>query len=306
MNRKHSRNLSQSIRSKLLQHSKQKKVDFNNEVTRYALDRFLYRLSQSEYKNKFVLKGATLFKVWNGELHRPTKDLDLLGFGESDLPEIEKQIKAVCEIEGEDGIDLDPQSVRGETIKEEQEYEGVRVYINYTLANNTGKIQLDIGFGDAITPEPLEREIPTDLDLNLPLPSLRIYPLETVVAEKFQAMVSLGISNSRMKDFYDILFISRKFEFKGQLLKKAIEATFKRRQTFISEEIPFAFSQEFTQDSKRQKAWQAFLNRNQLGVGKEKFSDIVEELKHFLIPPYLAISSHEVFEKTWSPDSKWL
>lgn len=303
MSNKDSRNLSQSIRAKLLQRSKQKKVDFNNEVTRYALERFLYRLSQSEYKNKFVLKGATLFKVWNGEPHRPTKDLDLLGFGESDIPEIEKEIKAVCEIQCEDGIDLHPQSVTGETIKEDQEYEGIRIYINYTLAKNRGKIQLDIGFGDVITPEPLEREIPTEFDL--PVPSLRIYPPETVIAEKFQAMVSLGISNSRMKDFYDILFISRNFELNGDLLKQAIEATFNRRQTSISEEIPLVFSTEFTQDSKRQQAWQAFVNRNKLPVSEESFSDIIEEIKDFLIPVYSAISSNERFEKNWFPSSKW-
>lgn len=300
MSNKDSRDLSQSIRNKLLHRSKQKQVDFNNEVTRYALDRFLYRLSQSEYKNKFILKGATLFKVWNGELHRPTKDLDLLGFGESDISEIEKQIKAVCEIQCEDGIDLYPQSVRGQTIKEDQEYEGIRIYIKYALAKNTGNIQIDIGFGDAITPEPLEIEIPTDLDL--PVPCLLIYPRETVVAEKFQAMVSLGISNSRMKDFYDILFLSRNFEFNGQLLKKAIEKTFKRRKTSISDQIPLALTDEFVQDTNKQKAWQAFLKKINIKDEEEDFGKVIEELQHFLIPPYFAVSSQEVFEKLWLPD----
>lgn len=304
MSKKDSRDLSQSIRNKLLYRSKQKQVDFNNEVTRYALDRFLYRLGQSEYKNKFILKGATLFKVWNGELHRPTKDLDLLGFGESDISEIEKQIKAVCKIQCEDGIDLYPQSVRGEIIKEDQEYEGIRIYIKYALAKNTGNIQIDIGFGDEITPEPLEIEIPTDLDLDLPVPYLRIYPRETIVAEKFQAMVSLGISNSRMKDFYDILFLSRNFEFNGQLLKQAIEKTFKRRKTSISDQIPLALTDEFIQDTNKQKAWQAFLNKINIKDGEEDFGKVIEELQHFLIPPYFAISSQEVFEKLWLPDRK--
>ncbi|WP_083874389.1 nucleotidyl transferase AbiEii/AbiGii toxin family protein [Dactylococcopsis salina] len=135
---------------------------------------------------------------------------------------------------------------------------------------------------------------------------MRIYPRETVVAEKFQAMVYLGISNSRMKDFYDLLFLAKNFEFKGQILKEAIEATFKRRKTSISEEIPLALTEEFTQNLAKEKAWKGFLNKNQLEPENPTLRDIIEELKLFLIPPYIAISKNQVFEKTWRPDQKWL
>jgi len=298
------RHLDQSIRAKLLNLSKQKKVDFNNLVTRYISDRFLYRLSQSKYQEKFVLKGATLFKCWQGELHRPTKDLDFLAYGNNEISELTQQLKAVCEIQCEDGVQFHPESMKGEKIKEDQEYEGVRIHINYKLASIQGRIQIDIGFGDIITPRASEVEIPTFLDL--PAPHLRIYPRETVVAEKFQAMVHLGISNSRMKDFYDLLFLAKNFEFKGSILKEAIEATFNRRKTSISEEIPLALTKEFTQDIAKEKAWQGFLNKNKLELENPTLSEIIEELKRFLIPPYLAISKNEVFEKTWRADQKWL
>lgn len=304
MSKKNPRHLDQSIRAKLLNLSKQKKVDFNNLVTRYISDRFLYRLSQSKYQEKFVLKGATLFKCWQGELHRPTKDLDFLAYGNNEISELIQQLKAVCEIQCEDGVQFHPESIKGEKIKEDQEYEGVRIHINYKLASVQGKIQIDIGFGDIITPQASEVKIPTFLDL--PAPHLRIYPRETVVAEKFQAMVYLGISNSRMKDFYDLLFLAKNFEFKGQILKEAIEATFKRRKTSISEEIPLALTEEFTQNLAKEKAWKGFLNKNQLEPENPTLRDIIEELKLFLIPPYIAISKNQVFEKTWRPDQKWL
>lgn len=295
--------LDQSIRAKLLNLAKQSQVDFNHLVTRYAADRFLYRLSQSEYKHLFVLKGATLFKVWNGEPHRPTKDLDFLGYGNNEVLELIAKVKAIGQIPCEDGIQLDTESVTGEKIKEEQEYEGVRIYIRYQLATVKGKIQLDIGFGDAVTPEATEVEIPTFL--NLPAPCLPVYPRETVVAEKFQAMVAFGISNSRMKDFYDLLFLARNFEFEGRLLQEAIQATFHRRKTALPSTIPLALTEEFSKDSQKQKAWEGFINKNRLKDETLLLSEVVVELRAFLVPLYWAVSNHQVFEQSWSPQRLW-
>lgn len=203
MNQKPQGNIVSSIRARLLQLSKQLGEDFNLLLTQYALERLLYRLSQSEYKNRFIIKGATLFRVWQGEPHRATKDLDLLGYGVNEISELIELFKTVCQQQcSVDGMEFQAETITGEKIKSEQEYEGVRLKIAGRLGTARINTQIDIGFGDAVTPAPPEVEFPTILDL--PAPRLQIYPRETVVAEKFQAMVSLGIINSRLKDFYDI------------------------------------------------------------------------------------------------------
>lgn len=297
-------NIAASIRTKLLNLSKTRKEDYNFLVIRYVGERLLYRLSQSQYQQQYILKGATVFQVWNGEPHRATKDLDLLCFGNNKIEYIENIFKEICSIRcEEDGIIFLPESIRGEVIKEDQDYEGIRIKLKGKLFEQEITVQVDIGFGDAVTPEAEEVEIESILDA--PKPRLRIYPRETVVAEKFQAMVSLGISNSRIKDFYDIWFLAKNFEFKGDSLRQALKNTFDRRKTEIPVKEPLALTKDFFNDSDKQKQWQAFLNTKKIGHTPNSFDEIINEIKDFIMPPCLAAAQNENFEKLWIRSGNW-
>ena len=247
MTKQKPRNLAASVRQRLMNVARSQKEDFQLILTRYALERLLYRLSQSEYRDVFVLKGAMLFQLWGDQPHRPTRDLDLLGRGENSIPRFERIFREVCDLAvEEDGLVFNAQSVRGETIKEDQEYEGLRLTLDCRLENARIPIQIDIGFGDVVTPAASELTYPVLLDF--PAPVLAVYSRESVVAEKFQAMVMLGIANSRMKDFFDLWVLARQFEFQGPMLCQAIRATFERRRTPVPAEVPLALSAEFSND----------------------------------------------------------
>lgn len=304
MSKKQIRNVPASIRSKLLQLSKQRGEDYNYLLMRYVSDKLLYRLSQSPYQQQFILKGAILFRVWNGEPHRATKDIDLLGFGANDISSLVQVFKEICCQEYEqDGVSFQEETVTGQKIKEDQEYEGVRINLQGTLDSTKISLQVDIGFGDAITPSPEEAQLPTILDL--PVPYLRIYPRETVISEKFQAMVSLGISNSRLKDFYDIWFLCQNFQFQGNLLTQAIKATFERRKTSLPTIEPLALTTEFAEDTNKQKQWQAFLNKGQLKSEHKHLREIITIIKDFLMPPCVAMAENKAFNQHWYPSKGW-
>jgi predicted nucleotidyltransferase component of viral defense system len=299
-------NIAASIRDRLLNLSKKRGENYNYLLTLYVGERLLYRLSQSPYQQQYILKGATLFKVWNGEPHRATKDLDFLSFGNNEVKYIEKVFQEICLIECEqDGIIFLPESSKIQVIKEDQQYEGVRVEITGKLGTNLCKLQVDIGFGDAVTPDPQEKEIDTILDA--PKPILKIYPRETAIAEKFQAMVSLGIINSRMKDFYDIWFLcqDKDFKFHRDLLCQAIENTFNRRKTEIPIKEPLAFTQEFTNDPDKQKQWTAFLKKSNIGELQLKLDDVVAVIKNFIMPLCIASTKNESFNKVWNVEGYW-
>jgi len=299
-------NIAASIRDRLLNLSKKRGENYNYLLTLYVGERLLYRLSQSPYQQQYILKGATLFKVWNGEPHRATKDLDFLSFGNNEVKYIEKVFQEICLIECEqDGIIFLPESSKIQVIKEDQQYEGVRVEITGKLGTNLCKLQVDIGFGDAVTPDPQEKEIDTILDA--PKPILKIYPRETAIAEKFQAMVSLGIINSRMKDFYDIWFLcqDKDFKFHRDLLCQAIENTFNRRKTEIPIKEPLAFTQEFTNDPDKQKQWTAFLKKSNIGEPQLKLDDVVAVIKNFIMPLCIASTKNESFNKVWNVEGYW-
>ena len=298
------RNLPASVHQKLLNFSKEQKDDFQSVLTRYALERFLYRLSQSPYQNQFILKGALLFSIWSDETHRPTRDLDLLGYGQTEIDYLEQVFREICLTQVEpDGLEFKADEVAGSRIKENQQYEGVRINFRAFLGTKTRiDIQIDIGFGDAVTPAVTEVEFPTLLE-QFPSPCLRAYPPETVIAEKFQAMVKLSIANSRLKDFYDIWFLCNKFEFKGPEIGSAIQATFERRNTPIPQEIPSAFSAQFGQI--KLKDWNAFLSKNKLNTNGASFNNVLSKLENFLMPPCLAAARGEVFNKTWRQSGYW-
>ncbi|MTJ09921.1 MULTISPECIES: nucleotidyl transferase AbiEii/AbiGii toxin family protein [unclassified Anabaena] len=304
MTSKKSTNIAASIRSRLLNLSKKRGEDYNYLLILYLGERLLYRLSQSLYQQQFILKGATLFKVWNGEPHRATKDLDFLSFGNNEVEHIEKVFQEICLIEcEEDGIIFLPESIKAQVIKEDQQYEGVRIEIIGKLNNIHRPLQVDIGFGDVVTPDAKEQII--DTILNVPKPILRIYPRETAIAEKFQAMVDLGIKNSRMKDFYDIWFLCKDFEFQGDLLCQAIGNTFKRRKTEIPAKEPLAFTQEFSNAPEKQTQWKAFLKKSNIGKPQLTFDEVVAVIKNFIMPPCIASAKNENFDKVWNVGGFW-
>ena len=299
------RNLVASIRQRLINLSKERREDPNLVFIRYAIERFLYRLSRSRQSGKFVLKGAMLWAIWTGRPHRPTKDLDLLGFGEASGDVLQAIFREICTVVVEpDGMLYDPDSIHVTEIREDLDYPGQRVKIESRMGNARIPIQIDIGFGDSLVPPPVEVDYPTLLDM--PSPHIQAYPMETVVAEKCQTIVSRGILNSRMKDFYDLRVLSREFDFTGSRLAEAILATFTRRQTSIPSQRPVALSEEFYKNPDKQVQWNAFLKTSKLETVKFEFSEVIEEIERFLMPPLKAASSGSPFMKKWPAGGPWV
>jgi hypothetical protein len=251
------RDIGASVRARLLNRARERGQVLDLLLTRYALERLLYRLSISKYRDRFVLKGALLLTTWFDDPHRPTRDLDLLGFGEASSEALIATWKEIFGIALDDGITFDGDSLRADPIREELEYGGVRLRTMARMAGARIPVTIDIGFGDAIEPGIEEVDLPVLLDL--PAPRLRAYARETVIAEKFQAMVALGRANSRMKDFYDLWLLSQTHEFDNNRLAQAIAATFARRQTEIPLSPPDAFTPEFFRDTGKLQQWSAFV-----------------------------------------------
>ncbi len=258
-----SRNLAASIRARLKQHADITRQDFNLTLTHYGLERLLYRLSVSAYASNYLLKGALLFSLWYEQPHRPTRDVDLLGFGPDDIDTAVAVFREICQIEVEDGIAFDPASVKGSVIRKEAGYGGVRIDLQAKLDSARIALQVDIGFGDAVTPAPESVSYPVLLD-DLPAPQLRTYPKFTVVAEKFHAMCLLGIVNTRMKDYFDLWILLSEDALETAELRRAIEATFNRRKLAIPSTLPSGLSDAFVQDAAKQRQWAAFLKKNRL------------------------------------------
>lgn len=238
------RNTAASIRARLLAKARADGQDFNWVLTRYGLERLLYRLSISDYADHFLLKGALLFDLWFDIPHRPTRDADLLAFGSADMTHIESVFRTICAEELDDGIRFSPESVQAREIRKEAKYAGIRVTLTGYLEQTRCPLQIDMGFGDAVTPGPEAVVFPVMLP-DLPAPRLRAYPSYTVIAEKLEALVSLGIANSRMKDYFDLWVLSRHTDFDGNLLCRAINGTFGRRQTPLLDGLPLGLSDEF-------------------------------------------------------------
>lgn len=221
-------NVAASVRARLLNVAKAQGVDFNQVLVRFALERILYRLSQSSHADRFVLKGALLFTLWYDMPHRATRDADLLGFGASDLASVAQVFRDIAAVPVDDGIVFDPASVVVEEIRKEAGYGGVRVIIAGDLARARCKTQIDVGFGDAVTPAPVDSVYPVLLE-DMPAPRLRAYPTYTVIAEKLHAIALLGMTNSRLKDYFDLSVLLERETLDTDLLPQAIKATFERR-----------------------------------------------------------------------------
>jgi len=256
-------NIPASVRARLLNVAKAQDSDFNQVLVRFALERILYRLTQSKYADRFLLKGALLFTLWYDMPHRATRDADLLGFGASDLESVAQVFREVAAVAVDDGIVFDPASVTVDEIRKEAGYGGVRVVISGELAKARCKTQIDVGFGDAVTPGPVDSSYPVLLN-DLPAPRLRAYPTYTVVAEKLHAIALLGMTNSRVKDYFDLSVLLERETLDADLLTKAIRATFERRGMAVPTELPVGLTDEFAHDASRQALWQSFVKKNEL------------------------------------------
>lgn len=278
-------NVAVSARARLLNVAKAQGVDFNQVLVRFALERILYRLTQSPHADRFVLKGALLFTLWYDMPHRATRDADLLGFGASDLASVAQVFRDIAAVPVDDGIVFDPASVTVEEIRKEAGYGGVRVIIAGDLARARCKTQIDVGFGDAVTPAPVDSVYPVLL-AEMPAPRLRAYPTYTVIAEKLHAIALLGMTNSRLKDYFDLSVMLEKETLDNDLLAQAIKATFERRGMAFPDALrggmPVGLTDEFAHDASRQALWLAFLKKNELPP--EPLSAIVDRLSVALAP----------------------
>lgn len=275
-----------SIRQRLLNHAKQADEDFQLTLDRYAVERLLYRLSISRHRDDFLLKGAMLFRHWFDHEHRPTRDADFLGFGSPDPARVEAIVRELCAKEVDDGLVFDLSNLGVTEIRETARYDGLRVNLRARLGTAACLVQWDIGFGDAVTPGPEDAELPTLLE-DLPAPSLRIYPRETVFAEKLEAIVVLGMANSRMKDYFDLLSLAREGRLDQGVLSNAVSATFERRGTPMPGAMPVGLTAEFASDNAKQRQWKAFLDRGRLEA--PRLSEVVAELAG-VVAPLLATS----------------
>ena len=292
------KNIGASVRQRLLNKARETGRPFSELLQYFAMERFLYRLSKSEHADKFILKGALMLAAWKAPLLRPTMDIDVLGRTANDMEAILAIVKEICAVvvEPEDGMVFNVATVQGERIAEAAEYEGVRVRFRATLDAARIPMQLDIGFGDVVVPAAIPTIYPTILDL--PAPQLLGYSRETAVAEKFEAMVKLGELNSRMKDFFDLWLLSRSFDFDGPRLSEAIEKTFNRRGTVLPNGEPVALTGEFSGNPQKRAQWVGFIRRMKLR-DVPALTEIVDELRAFLLPAIQALSAREHFHFKW-------
>jgi predicted nucleotidyltransferase component of viral defense system len=292
-----------SVRARLQRIAMERGEDFQNVLTRYANERLLFRLAQSDHAANFVLKGATLFAVWTGIPHRPTRDLDLLGFGDADLVRVRDVFAEVLEVPvPDDGVRFDASTLEAAPIREEQQYGGIRVTLIARATTAKVNLQIDVGFGDAITPEASQVEVPTLLDF--PPPLLRAYPRETVVAEKIEAIVQLGVANTRMKDFYDLAILAENFEFEAALLVRALNATFERRKTALPTTRPVGLTSAFFDDPVKKTQWTGFIRKSGI-AGAKSLADTVEVVAAFIETPLAAATTGERRSMRWLPRGPW-
>lgn len=287
-----------SITTRLRNHAKANHLEFAPLVEQFALGRLLARLSLSPYAGDFILKGAQLFRIWTNNLHRPTRDADFLSFGSADTSELERIFQEICATPCPDEDRLTWQQITAAPIREDNHYGGIRVKIAALLGNIRIPIQIDVGFGDAITPGPNQSN--WDELLDFPSIPLRTYPPETVIAEKLEAAVSLGMANSRMKDFFDLDWLQAHQSFDYQVLRKAIQSTFERRQAPLPEDTPIALTLDFSTDPSKVIQWNAFLRKSKLP--SQELEEVIQRIHTFLhpilFPPVTPPTS-------WHPTSGW-
>ncbi len=296
------KNLPASVHARLTERARRDGRPFQEVLEYYGMERFLYRLSVSEQADKFVLKGALMLRVWEAPASRPTRDIDLLGRIENSPENVLRVMASVCEVDVEpDGLVFSAASLKAMRIKEDADYEGVRLRFEGRLDRTKIPMQIDMGFGDVVVPAAREISYPTLLDF--PGPRLKGYPRETAVAEKFEAMVKLGTLNSRIKDFFDIWLVAQHFDFDGPLLARAITSTFRNRKTPI-EPVPVALTSEFAESPAAETQWRAFLRRSKFTNAPERFGDIVAAIAAFQLPVAGGTISGN-FDQDWIAPGPW-
>ena len=297
------KNPAASVHARLAQRRTKTGEDYNVLLVRFTLERLLYRLSRSSHREQFVLKGAMLFALWEPEMHRATRDLDLLGFGQSTPERLADIFRELCNLEVEaDGVDFDPCSVRCEDIRAQDEYAGIRVKLRATVGNAVVPLQVDVGFGDALPVAPEEITFP--VLLGMAAPKLRAYSRETVVAEKLEAIVKLGMLNTRFKDYFDLHYLAQKFPFDGALLVKSIAGTFARRGTAFPAGLPAGLTLMFGTDPVKIRGWQAFWRKTGPKTAAPTLEAVVQLLIEFLEPPLGAAAKGKPLTATWK-SNRW-
>ncbi len=298
------KNIEASIRARLQNKAKETNRSFQEILQYYGMERFLYRFSRSKYADKFILKGALMFTAWQVSERRTTLDIDFLAHFDNQIPGVEKAIMDICEVPVvPDGLTFAPETVKGKKIKEDVDYEGVRVKFRGLLERSCIPTQIDIGFGDVIYPKADAIDYPVILDL--PKPHLKGYPAESVVSEKFEAMVKLGLLNSRMKDFYDIWLMMRQFDFNEMKLTEALKRTFEHRKTLPPEDKPLFAEEIYDGKSDRQMLWKAFLKKGDIKHVPERLSAVAKEIEEFLIKPLDAVKKARGFNEAWKAPGPW-
>lgn len=297
-------NLAASVLARLLTLAKQCGDDYNLLLNRFGMERLLARVSASPHADRFLLKGALLFALWYDTPHRPTRDADLLSFGPDDEASLIATFRDIAALDLGDAIVFDLDSVKADAIREDNTYGGTRIRLVAHLGSARCSLQIDVAFGDAVTPGPQTMAYPTLLG-DFPAPVLRVYPVYTVIAEKYQAMVMLGQANSRMKDFFDLAVIARRTELDGATLAAAIAATFARRQTALPAERPLALTKGFSEDAAKLRQWQAFLSKNRIEAAS--LGDTVALLDDLLWPPTQVAAAGSQATATWHPEGlRWV
>ena len=303
MIKKNPQDVSASVHQRLLNKARESGRPFNELFQYFSMERFLYRLSKTHHAQKFVLKGALMFTVWNIQATRTTKDIDFLGNLKNSVGALAEIMRDTCNQTVEpDGMVFDPDSVTSHSIIENAVYEGICVFVRGNLGKSRVRLQIDVGFGDVVFPSELDMNYPVILDF--PAPTLKGYTPESMIAEKFQAMIKLGELNSRMKDFYDIWLLSKQCDFNGHLLEKAIRRTFEIRRTEIPGK-PSIFKKSFSEDQTREIQWRAFLRKTVLTSTRHSFYEVTREIKSFLVPVSSAIFRKESFQKKWIAPGPW-
>ena len=296
------KNIAASVRQRLLNRAKSDGRPFNELLQYYAMERFLYRLSKSAHRGRFVLKGALILRVWQFPESRPTMDIDVLGITSNEEAAITEQMHEIVGTTVEDdGLVFDMDSLQTERITEDADYHGIRVRFKCFLDAARITMQIDVGFGDIVYPGPSTSTLPVMLDM--PAAELLCYSKESVIAEKFEAMVKLGSLNSRMKDFYDIWLLSRMLDFDGAALCEAVRQTFTQRKTAMPEAI-IAFSDGFAQD--KQVQWRAFRNRLPHEQIPESFAEIVGAVRALLAPVAEAVANKQTIPVHWAAPGPWI
>lgn len=299
MTRRPATNVAASVRQRLRNRARADGQDFRLVLTHYGIERLLHRVAQSAHADRFVLKGAMLFRVWEGRSPRQTQDLDLLGRGDPDTMEGVFTEVARTAVTPDDGLTFDPASVRSEPIRDQSEYRGVRVRLEARLGNARILLQIDVGFGDVITPRPVRAPYPTLLDL--PGPAMPMYPRETVVAEKFQAMVALSTANTRVKDYFDLWHLAGHYAFDGAVLRRALHRTFERRAAVpLPDRTPAGLSAEYLKDPARMRQWTAVVQRSTGARSDTSLSEAGAVIAEFVMP-----ATAEQFSGEWQPGGPW-